>query len=414
MVEALALAALGATLAFAVVRPRGLPEVTIAAPAAALAIGAGWLPLHAARPEAGRVGPTLGFLAAILVLARLCAAEGLFEAAGAWMARASRGSAQRLLALVFVVASAATAALSLDSTVVLLTPIVFATATALALRPRPHVFASVHLANSASLLLPVSNLSNLLAFGAAGVSFTHFAALMAVPWAAAIAVEWLVLRRVFAADLAGRGLVADWHAPVVPRFPATVLVATLAALAASSALSVNPAWLAGAGAGVLAARALARRLATVRELVAAVDVPFLAFVLSLALLVAAANRHGLASFSASLVPGGRSLGALLGVAAVSALLANLVNNLPAILILLPAVAVAGAGPGPVLAALVGVNIGPNLTYTGSLATLLWRRTLRRHGAEPDMREFLRLGVLTVPLGLAAATVALWLALQVIG
>jgi arsenical pump membrane protein len=93
-------------------------------------------------------------------------------------------------------------------------------------------------------------------------------------------------------------------------------------------------------------------------------------------------------------------------------LANAINNLPAVLLLLPAVAAGGAGP--VLAVLIGVNTGPNLTYVGSLATLLWRRTLRRHQAEPPTSEFLRLGALTVPPVLLASTVALWLSLRVVG
>jgi arsenical pump membrane protein len=75
---------------------------------------------------------------------------------------------------------------------------------------------------------------------------------------------------------------------------------------------------------------------------------------------------------------------------------------------------APGGPGAVLAMLIGANIGPNLTYTGSLATLLWRRVLREHGEEPDIREFTRLGLLTVPLALVAAVVALWAGLRVIG
>ena len=412
MTEALALVLLAATLAFAVARPHGLPEVTLAAPAAVLVVAAGWLPLHAARAQAAQIGPTLGFLAAVLVLAQLSADEGLFAAVGGWMAQAARGGARRLLALVFVVASLATAALSLDSTVVLLTPIVFATAVALRVRPRAHVFASVHLANSASLLLPVSNLSNLLAFAVVGLSFTHFAALMALPWLAAIAVEWLILPRLFAADLAGAGRVPAAAAPPVPRVPAAVLAGTLVALSLSSLASVDPAWVAGAGALVLAVRALATRRAGVVDLVRAADVPFLAFVLALAEVVAAVNRHGLGHFLAERVPAGSSLGALLAIAAIAALLANLVNNLPAILLLLPALA--GGGSAPVLAALVGVNIGPNLTYTGSLATLLWRRTLRSHGAEPDMRDFLRAGALTVPVGVVAATLALWVAEKVIG
>jgi arsenical pump membrane protein len=99
------------------------------------------------------------------------------------------------------------------------------------------------------------------------------------------------------------------------------------------------------------------------------------------------------------------------VAALSATLANLVNNLPATLILVPVAAT--AGPGPVLAVLIGVNVGPNMTYAGSLATLLWRRVLHAEDTEVQLREFLRLGALTVPAALVACTVLLWLTLQVV-
>ena len=122
---------------------------------------------------------------------------------------ALHGRPRRLLALVFAAAAGTTAVLSLDATVVLLTPIVFATAARLPAKPRPHVYACTHLANSASLLLPVSNLTNLLAFAACGVSFTRFAALMALPWAVAIAIEWIVLSRFFADDLLPPAEVAE-------------------------------------------------------------------------------------------------------------------------------------------------------------------------------------------------------------
>ena len=134
------------------------------------------------------------------LLRRLLA--GLFAAAGDAMARASRGSPRRLLVGVFAVASVITAALSLDATVVLLTPVVFATAYRIGVRPKPHVYACTHLANSASLLLPVSNLTNLLAYGSSGLSFGRFTALMLLPWLVVCVAEWLGLRLFFRRDLA--------------------------------------------------------------------------------------------------------------------------------------------------------------------------------------------------------------------
>ena len=143
------------------------------------------------------------------------------------------------------------------------------------------------------------------------------------------------------------------------------------------------------------------------DLARAVALPFLAFVAALGIVVAAVSEAGLGQLVALLVPDNRSLWSLLAVGA--AVLANLVNNRPAILLLLPAAA--AAGPGMVLATLLGVNIGPNLTYVGSLATLLWRRLLHERDAEPAVGEFLRLGAVTVPSALVAATLALWLALR---
>ena len=101
----------------------------------------------------------------------------------------------------FVIAAAITAVLSLDATIVLLTPVVFATAARMRTSTKPQVYACAHLANSASLLLPVSNLTNLLAFHASGLSFVRFAELMVLPTIAAVGVEWVVFRRFFAVDL---------------------------------------------------------------------------------------------------------------------------------------------------------------------------------------------------------------------
>jgi arsenical pump membrane protein len=333
----------------------------------------------------------------------------MFDALGALMAAGSGGRPNRLLAMVFLVAAGTTAVLSLDATVVLLTPIVFATAARLRTNPRPHVYACSHLANSASLLLPVSNLTNLLAFRASGVSFTRFTALMALPWLVALSVEWLVLRASFAGELRRPAVGArrPVDRPELPWFAVAVVGFTLIGFALSSPIGIAPVWVAAAGALVLALR---ERPAP-RELVRAAEPGFLVFVLGLGIVVHGAGQHGLSSVVDSLLPHGSGPLVLLAVAAISAVVANLLNNLPATLIILPVVA--ASGPGAVLAMLVGVNVGPNLTYVGSLATLLWRRIVHAHDHETDMGEFTRLGLRTVPPILLLSTLALWLALKVV-
>jgi arsenical pump membrane protein len=409
MSEAVALVVLTGSLAAAITRPKWAPDWGVAGGGALLLLAAGVLSLHGARSAVRGLGPTVGFLAALLVLADGCRRAGMFDALGAGMALGSHGRPARLLAMVFLAAAGTTAVLSLDATIVLLTPIVFATAARLRANPRPHVYACSHLANSASLLLPVSNLTNLLAFRASGLSFARFGGLMVLPWLAALLIEWLVLRRSFAADLE-RGATRPTSVaepPELPWFALAVVALALAGFATSSLIGVAPVWIAAGAALVLVLKERPAPPAIVR----AAEPTFLVFVLGLGIVVYAASQHGLSSAVHSLLPHGDALPALLGVAGISAVAANLFNNLPATLIILPVAA--GSGDGAVLAMLVGVNIGPNLTYVGSLATLLWRRIVHAHDHDTDMGEFTRLGLRTVPAALIASTVALWLALQVL-
>jgi len=403
--------ALAACLTAAVARWRWAPDWAVAVAAAAIVVASGALSFHGARSAVSALGPTVGFLAALLVLADGCRRAGVFDALGGLMASGSHGRPRRLLGMVFLAAAGTTAVLSLDATIVLLTPIVFATAARLPTNPRPHVYAGCHLANSASLLLPVSNLTNLLAFTACGLSFTRFAAVMALPWLVAIGIEWLVLTRVFADDLReapGGAHAAPPAEPRLPRLALGVVGLTLAGFALSSIVGIAPVWFAAAGAVTLT---VAQRPPSLADLLGAAEPTFLVFVLGLGVVVEAAGVHGLSSVVRSLLPTGASLPALLAVAAVSAVLANLVNNLPATLIVVAVVS--ASAPGGVLAMLIGVNVGPNLTYVGSLATLLWRRIIHAHDEEVDVAQFLKLGALTVPVTLVAATASLWLALQVL-
>jgi arsenical pump membrane protein len=236
---------------------------------------------------------------------------------------------------------------------------------------------------------------------------------MTLPWLAAIATVYVVFRVFFRRDLSVQPEPQeDETAPPTPVFALVVVALTLVGFVLAEAAGVAPAWAALAGAAVLAVRGLIRRRSTPVEIVRSANVPFLVFVLALGVVVQAVMRNGMSERMGAVLPSGVGLAALLGYAALAAILANVVNNLPATLVLVPLVA--STGPAAVLAVLIGVNIGPNLTYVGSLSNLLWRSVLRRYDISASVGEYTRLGLCTVPTALVTSVLALWAGVRLFG
>ena len=405
-------AALLVLLVTAYAHPRGRTEAGIGLAAAAATLATGVLGADALGEELRHLGPVVLFLVSILVVGDVCGRSGVFAAAAGVVRRLGRDRPVPLFTGVFLLAALVTTVLSLDATVVLLTPVVLAAAASAGVSARPGAHACLRMANSASLLLPVSNLTNLLAFPHIDLTFLGFAAVMAPVLAVVLVIEYVAARVVFRVPLREQAdpthVVPD--RPPVPRFPVVTVGLMLVGFAVSSPLGVEPFWASGAAALVLVAWAARRGLVTTRQAAHAAHPAFAVFVLCLGVVVAALAAGPFGTLVRDLLPGDTSYGSLLLIALIATVLANLLTNLSATLLLVPMLA--PLGTTAVLAALLGLNIGSGLTYTGSLANLLWRRTLVRHGVRPSLAELHRVSLVVTPLSLLGAVSALALVTRI--
>ncbi|HEY5336277.1 MAG TPA: SLC13 family permease [Mycobacteriales bacterium] len=352
-----------------------------------LAVATTALPWHDAVNTTQTAAPVLAFLVGVAVLAELSDAAGLFELLARRTARLSGGSTRRLFLLVCLLASVVTILLSLDTTAVLLTPVVLALAAAVDTDVRPFAFAAVWLANAASLLLPVSNLTNLLAATRLGsLGEVEFARRMLLPEVVAIAVVTLVLMLRFRTSLRRRHAEPEPYA-ITDRPLVVVAAACCLAVAPASLFGVAPWTAALPAAAVLAAVFAVRRRTVLRTGL----VPWRLVLLTegLFLVVAALGHHGLDSLLTHVTRHGALPTELLGAGG-----ANVANNLPTYL------AVQRTVPPhhvtDLLALLIGTNAGPLLLLFGSLATLLWRDRCTARGLRIGAWEFFRTGLLVVP------------------
>ena len=370
--------------------------------AGAAVVLTGALPASAAAALLARTWEVLAFLVALTALAGLAGSAGVFEVAAGWAARRGRGRTWRLWLLVVGLATASTAVLSLDTTAVLLTPVVLAVARRTGAPAELLALTTVWLANTASLWLPVSNLTNLLA---AGELPGGVLAVAGVTWAPALAATLTtvgVLAALFRRELRGG---YDLPPPVVVDDPVLLRAAAGVVLVVLPALAVGlPPWaVATGGALVLAALTAARRPRHLHR--GLVPLPLAAGVAGLLLVVAALGEHGLTAVLTGLAGrAGTGTGDLLRLAAAAAVAGNAVNNLPAYLALQPVLD--GAPAAGVVAVLVGVDVGPLLTPWASLATLLWAARCREAGVRVDWWRFAARGALLAPLAVTASVLAL--------
>lgn len=339
--------------------------------------------------------PPFVLVGGLLLLGLVARADGLFDAGGALMAGLARGGFS-LLAAAAVLVAVVTAVLNLDTAVVFLTPVLVVAARRRRTGEVALLYLAVFLANGASLLLPGSNLTNLIVLGGRHLSGGAFAAAMLPAWIAASVAIPAVLAVAFRQELSHAGPRSRSVPPPV-RVGAGV-AGVVVAVVAMLVLSGGVVALVVAAAGCLAAGSyLARGRVGRDEVVRTVDVPVLAGLFGLAVALGTLGRvwsgpssllaHA-ASWQAALLGAGTSVA---------------FNNLPAASLL------AARPPADPHALLVGLDLGPNLAVSGALSAVLWLQAARGSGERPSVARFSRLGLVVTPVSMAAALLALHLA-----
>jgi arsenical pump membrane protein len=404
-----------ATLAAVLLRPRGLDEAWAAGAGALAMLLVTPLGLDALPAVARETADVLLFLLGMMVLTALVEQAGVFALLAEGCARLARGSGPALFVVVFLLGAVITALLSLDVTVIMLTPIVYLVAVRRRLDPLPFLFACTFVANTASLPLPISNLTNLLVYADLDPGFAPFARVMFWPNLAALVANIAVFFVLFRTRIPRRfAIVSSDPLPPIDRWfltAAGVLVATLAGLIALGLASrpLAPAALAGAVALALAGAALGR--APLRATPRFVAWPVFGFVAGMFLVVRGVEVALLDGLALPIPHD--PVGAMVTGAITAALGSNLVNNVPMTLLMISLFPRVDGAAREALAwgTLLGANIGPVLTTYGSLATMLWLTLVRKRGVSVTTRAYLRVSLITMPVVLAAAMLALWLQLR---
>jgi len=395
------------SIALMLVRPRGVPEVYWIGGGAALLLLLRLIPLRLAGHAAAKGIDVYLFLTGMMLLSELAREQGVFD----WLASAAvqhaRGSYARLFLLVYLAGTVVTILMSNDATAVVLTPAILFAVRAAKVKPLPYLFACAFIANAASFVLPISNPANLVLFHDQMPPLGRWLAWFAVPSLLSIVVTFLVLRWLFREQLRAtiertsedHRLTA--HGKLVIGGLAATAVVLLIASALHWDLGLPTCLTALAVTSIVTLQTRTNPLPLLRE----ISWSTLALVAGLFVMVDAVETIGALSLTQRWLvwanASGPSTGALASGFAVG-IANNLVNNLPLGLLAGSALRNVHAHGLIASAVLIGVDLGPNLSITGSLATILWLIALRREKVDVGFWSFLQIGAIAMPIALLSA------------
>lgn len=390
-----------------IVRPFRLPEALWAVAGAVLLLILGLMPAGATMAAVAKGSDVYLFLTGMMLLSEVARREGLFDRVAATAVDCAKGSTARLFALIYAAGIIITTFLSNDATAVVLTPAVYAAAKKGRADPLPVLFACALVANAASFVLPISNPANLVLYGGHMPPLGAWLRSFALPSLASIVMTFAALRLVERKRLAGDCARDVAREPLSRGGWAALagIVATAMLLLVMSSLD-RPLGLPTCLAGLFTAgtvSVMARR--SPGSLVASISWGVLPLIAGLFVLVEALDRTGVVSSIAgglARATANNASATAAGAGTILAFACNLMNNLPAGLIASAAIEQAHAPKLVVDGLLIGVDLGPNLSVTGSLATILWLSAIRREGENVGFWRFLKVGAATMPPALLAA------------
>ncbi len=394
-----------------IARPWNLPEFIWAITGAALLVVLGLLPWPDALAAAAKGTDVYFFLIGMMLLAEVARQEGLFDWLAAQAVRHARASARRLFLIVYIVGTLVTVLLSNDATAVVLTPAVYAATRAAKVEPLPYLFICAFIANAASFVLPISNPANLVVFGQAMPPLSVWLRLFALPSVISIVATYLALRwtQRRALDAAVAKVDGPAALTLTGALAAAGIAVTALVLLAASAMGWDLGLPTFAAGGTVTALILLIGRRSPLPVIRDISWSVLPLVAGLFILVEGLNRTGvlpslarvLREFAAA---SPRATAAIAGI--IVAVASNLANNLPVGLIAATTTQTAQAPADVTAAILIGVDLGPNLSVTGSLATILWLIALRREGEGVSAWRFLKLGLVVMPPALLLSLLAL--------
>ena len=394
-----------------ITRPLRIPEYVWAVVGAVVLVAFGFLPWRNAVAAAAKGIDVYLFLIGMMLLAEVARQEGLFDWLAALAVRYARGSARRLFLIIYAVGTIVTVFLSNDATAVVLTPAVYAAATAARVEPLPYLFICAFIANAASFVLPISNPANLVIYGTHMPPLAQWLYQFTLPSMASILVTYLLLL------FTQRAAIDQKISEDFPTEPLSVggkcvavgIALTAVALLGASSLDRQlglPTFIAGTAVTIIVL-IISRQspLPVLRDISWGV----LPLVAGLFILVAGVEQIGILNSVTQMLHNEAAYSpreASFGAGIIVALASNLMNNLPTGLV---AATVSQSADVPLQVTsgiLIGVDLGPNLSVTGSLATILWLIALRREGEAVTAWQFLKLGIVVMPPALVVALLAI--------